>query len=1008
MPVISNDSQIARYLSASPKMGNYLTTKGRAIPDHIVKTMERRANRPRMSRGSEPSSNPMQLYGNMLREAQFGTSQTSSESLIYEPYLNPLIDKQHLEFPADRQRQNQRFWDYFLHDPLLSAGIRLLVEFPLSNFKLVHDDPELEDLYNEIGEELDLLNLVLNMGIQYYVLGEVLPFGFVDNPQSPRVWTDFILLNPDWAIIHRHPVARPVGKGSFGKYSILYAFYKEPGLRKIINDGPHSKATSDLFRQIPIDILNSVKSREYVKLPDVQCSYFPRIGNYFTGRGESIIKSCILPMMYRDKLRAGQYTIVDRHITPTEFYMVGETGQPATADELEALDTALQGIWNGPNKALVWHHALKIQFEGASGRILPLQPEFQYVEQQVLTALGLSRAFLYGEGPCIFGTSHDILTERGWLPIADVPDGVRLVTYDRYTGESQLQHFINRIVKDFDGEMIHFETNKIDLIVTPNHGMLAQKRQGYFKEGMDALYGNAKQEDGRFKCVICSKVFDKVEKTGRDPKTCSAECKKERARRTSRKCDYRYLDWIVYQAEELKEHDRLPVQAFWKGDGAVPLEVIVGEYRIPLREYLRFAGWLVTEGWMNEKQFGVCQAKHQPHINIFYQDIERLGIKMCKSDRVDEKTGTEMAVFVSSIRELAQHFSENWGSGAYNKKIPQWVKNLPPVYLRELIDTMVLGDGNGRNVRWDQKCEDKREYTTYFTVSPQLADDVQEIVWKTGRAPIKSICYRAGRETYTEEYDLRIKSNYDLLTVSWSDSDRHGLHPNLESKKCKPITKMPHKGKVYCYEVPSGFIVVRHNGKICITSNTYANASIALEVLIARFITFRQSLEQLLLKQIFSPMCIWNGLYKECKPSGLSKYKFMKRKRALDLPRIKWDKENLREDRDKINMLSNFAKEGSIPWEIVWKSLNLDPKEMTKKLRDQLKDMPGAANILMGSKMGKGLPGEMPPIGGGGGGGEGVMPETLGTPADSMPDGGLGEVIPPESHEEPTLPTSNV
>jgi len=583
MNVISDGREIQKYMSKPLSRSNYARLGKQTLPDHIMKKIERKANTARVASGQD-TSNPMHQYlqnSNMTRSAQ--------NTLIYEPYMNPLIDKQHLEFPADRMRQNQRFWDYFLHDPMLSMGIRLLVEFPLSNFTLSHPDPELEDLYNEVSEELDLFNLILNMGIQYYVIGESIPFGFVDNPANPKIWTDFILLNPDWAIIHRHPTARPRGHGSFGKYSILYAFYKDPSLRKIVEDGPSSKSTGDLYRQIPNDILLSVKNRTYMRLPDIQTGYFYRVGNYWSGRGESIVKSCVMPLMYRDKLREGQYVIVDRHITPTEFYMIGETNQPATVEELEAFDGAMQGIWNGANKALIWHHALRIQWEGATGRLLPLQPEFQYVEQQVLTALGLSRAFLYGEGP------------------------------------------------------------------------------------------------------------------------------------------------------------------------------------------------------------------------------------------------------------------------------------------------------------------------------------------------------------------------------------------------------------------------------------TYANASVALEVLVSRFITFRQQLEKLLLNQIFAPMCIWNGIYKETPDSVKeeSKYKFMKRKRALDLPTIKWDKENLREDREKINMIAGFAERGVLPFEELWKQLNLDPKAMREKLKEQLTDLPGAANILKGSELGGGLPGEIaPPMMGGG---MGAAPTPVGEPAfeGGIEEGGdLSEVIPPESHKEPSLPTS--
>lgn len=364
----------------------------------------------RLNPYSDSSLNIVQRRARGLARARnYSTPMTRYSSVdsttMYDAFLNPLIDKQHLEFPKDRVKRNERFWDYFQHQPLLSHGIRLLVEFPISNFTLVHKDPMLEDFWNALAEKLDLLTLLLNVGIQYYVLGEAIPFGFVDDPVNPSIWTDFILLNPDWATIHRSPIVRPRNNGSFGKYSIVYDFHRDPSLRKIVDNGKNNPTTKDLYAQIPEDILNSVRSGKPMKLPDLQASYFQRIGNYFTGRGESIIQSCVLPLMYSDKLREAQYQIADRHIAPTEIYKIGEAGQPAMPEELEAFDDAMQSVWNGSNKAIIWHHALQAEWLGATGKILPLLPEYQYIEKQLLTSLGLSEAFVFGSGPTFANAS---------------------------------------------------------------------------------------------------------------------------------------------------------------------------------------------------------------------------------------------------------------------------------------------------------------------------------------------------------------------------------------------------------------------------------------------------------------------------------------------------------------------------------------------------------------------------------------------------------------------------
>jgi len=958
--------------------------------DSSLKLVERRAKG--FTRARDYST-PMTRYGSV------------DSTSMYDTFANPLIDRQHLEFPKDRIKRNERYWDYFQHQPLLAHGIRLLVEFPISNFRLVHEDPMLEDFYNTVSEKLDLLTLLLNVGVQYYVLGEAIPFGFVDNPENPKMWTDFILLNPDWATINRSPVVRPRNNGSFGKYSIVYEFHKDPALKKIVTNGPKNPITKDLYSQIPEDILNAVRSGKPLKLPDLQASYFQRIGNYFTNRGESIIQSCVQPLMYGDKLRESQYAIADRHVAPTEIYKIGEPGQPATAPELAAFDDAMQSIWNGTNKAVIWHHALQAEWLGAGGKILPLRPEYDYIQKELLTALGLSEAFVYGSGPCL-REDHEILTEDGWVHLPDVPDGTQLMTYNKDTGKSELQHFIRRIVQDYDGDLIHFDSNKIDCVVTPNHRMLTKVRKSRYKEGEDGVFGKAKIVDGKLQCVICGELFERKNNIGVIPSVCSEDCKAERNRRTSKNTEEYYEDWEVLPAEDIKTHYKLPVKADW--DGASELtEVDIDGRKFDLKSYLRFAGWYVTEGWSNGKRLGLSQAAHKDEIGIFDADVSSFfgqdGILRYESGHPRHRI--DMIEYITKAEDaiIAKHFSDEWGCRSFEKKIPKWAKQLPTSYLKELIDVMLLGDGNKRAMRKSKEGEER--YNTYLTISPQLADDMQEIVWKTGRAPIMNYDNTAGNVAYFAD-NKKATSNYDKLAVMWSDGDYCGLEPVILKDT---INSIPHNDKVYCYQVPNEFLVVRRNGKILIVGNTFANASVSLEVLVSRFLTFRQTLENFLLKQIFQPLCIWNNLVKPKKKYDKpSKYNVKMGVQDYELPEIKWDKQNLREDRERINMIMGMVETGKLPVEMLWTALNMDPTMVREKLKLQLKNMPDAPNILKTETTGteSSLPGDVPPMFSGGDIGGGDIGGDIGG-IDLVGEGdAVSETVPPESSGDIGMPVS--
>ena len=49
--------------------------------------------------------------------------------------------------------------------------------------------------------------------------------------------------------------------------------------------------------------------------------------------------------------------------------------------------------------SIVTHYGLQVEYHGATGRVLPLVPEFQHVENRILTALFTSKAMTHGEGP---------------------------------------------------------------------------------------------------------------------------------------------------------------------------------------------------------------------------------------------------------------------------------------------------------------------------------------------------------------------------------------------------------------------------------------------------------------------------------------------------------------------------------------------------------------------------------------------------------------------------------
>jgi len=326
---------------------------------------------------------------------------------VVTPYYKPEIQRLTLEKPTSYSDKVKWRRYFYQNEPIVGSACELHAQFPLSTFHLIHEDSNLRQLFEDMCVDLELFEFLLEFLLEYWVNGEVTAFGFFDDDKNPSIWTGFILLDPLYVDVKWNPLTR-------GKREELIALKPSEIVKKIVDNGPNHEETGKLYVELPSDVIESVKTNKPIILNTVQVSRVKRIGDYFEERGISIIDRCMKWLMYRDKLREAQYAVADRHITPTEFYLIGESGAPATQKEIDDFANILQVQWSQPNKAIVYHHALKVQWEGASGRVLPLQPEFEYIDKQLFIALLLNEGIVTAERQPYAATSValDVMIQR--------------------------------------------------------------------------------------------------------------------------------------------------------------------------------------------------------------------------------------------------------------------------------------------------------------------------------------------------------------------------------------------------------------------------------------------------------------------------------------------------------------------------------------------------------------------------------------------------------------------
>jgi hypothetical protein len=358
-----------------------------------------------------------------------------------------------------------------------------------------------------------------------------------------------------------------------------------------------------------------------------------------------------------------------------------------------------------------------------------------------------------------------VLSQDNNIEVLSMKEDFKVACVNPESNTVEYHKPIEMHMSQYNGEMINFKSRNVDCLVTPNHKMWVQKHT--------RINGKSGWSN-----------FTKV-----------------KAKDISSTSTYRFQGITNWNGKSIENVD------------------VLGK-KVPIELYLKFIGYVISEGYLGQNYIDFVQkidsdciadikATVKQFAEIFNlpvyerevvtKDYKKAGFNKQPSNRWNARINS---------KELMNYFIHQVGSekstSAY-KKIPTWIKSLDKNSLSILLDTLVLGDGshikNKNSLAWK-----------YYTISSKLADDVQEIAFKCGFAP--SISKKI------------LKSENTEYCVSWSDA-ADGNYPILTPNNKYPskINKENYNGIVWCFEVPTGLFITRRNGKVAIQGNSkYAQA----------------------------------------------------------------------------------------------------------------------------------------------------------------------------------------
>lgn len=300
---------------------------------------------------------------------------------------SPLFQIANLQLPRDRITMNAWNRNFYDTHPLVHNGIHLHATYPINKINIKCKNKEVEDFFNTMIEEMDLMGVLQDIALEFWKMGEVFPYAELDSDRG--VWKTINILNPDY--MH-------VKKAIVGNSSVISMRPDAATQRLVTSNNP---ADIQLRKQLDPEIVHRVKKGQNIPLDNFHVSHLKMTSSPYDIRGTSVIVSIYKDLMLYDKLRESKFAQADNLVNPITLVQVGGNAEgeyhPTEAD-LEKWRQTLEAAQYDKDFKIISHAGIKIDRIGASGAIIDIANDMNFILDNILYGLMIPKAVLTQEG----------------------------------------------------------------------------------------------------------------------------------------------------------------------------------------------------------------------------------------------------------------------------------------------------------------------------------------------------------------------------------------------------------------------------------------------------------------------------------------------------------------------------------------------------------------------------------------------------------------------------------
>jgi len=350
-----------------------------------------------------------------IKTAQLSTTNTVSgtsganwrgsggvDRLTPEVY-SPLWLNSNLNFPRDRASCNSWNRSFFSLNGIVHNAISLHSTYPISKMHITCKDSKIQQFFETMCEEIDLMNICTQVAQEYWTLGEA--FVYAELNEREGMWSRLLIQNPDYMVVQRSVVAGEP----------IISLRPDENLRRICSSSKPSDIQQK--KQLSQNIIDAVKRGQNIPLSNFYVSHLANRISPYEIRGTSIIVSCYRPLMLFDQIRECKYAQTSDMINPLRIFKVGggvSNYQPTPAD-LEQWRMVVEEASGDKNFKLITHDGFTVETVGAGSGIYDTSADITQLMKEIYIGLMVPNVIMDGGGDISYqngGVALDVLKQR--------------------------------------------------------------------------------------------------------------------------------------------------------------------------------------------------------------------------------------------------------------------------------------------------------------------------------------------------------------------------------------------------------------------------------------------------------------------------------------------------------------------------------------------------------------------------------------------------------------------